>query len=73
MTVTHFDPPVDPDNQGGLNHRACDPSISIFARFLRNGEPDPWHNGTGALSAVTCPACKETEAFKAALTAAQEE
>jgi len=71
MVLVHFDAPVDPDEHEHTNVRACDPSQEITSKRRKDGEPDTWQGGTGCISAVSCPACKETQAFKDAVEAAK--
>lgn len=66
LVITHFDPPTEFPGLG-WNHRACDKEKSICAEEGPNGVPNPWHAGTGIVGVVTCPACKETPEYKAAL------
>jgi hypothetical protein len=73
LTVIHYDQLEDAENQIGVGYRACDPDMSISAQTKRGGTPDPWHQGTGHIGVVNCPACKETQAYKDAVKAAAEE
>lgn len=67
LACIHFDPPnqvqaYNPNvTHASLKCRACDPA-----------KPIAGGHGTGNPTAVTCPACKETPAFKAAIEAWQE-
>lgn len=54
----HFDPPHPAVDNVGLNTLACDPSKAV-GRYQASGDPD----------AVTCPACRLTEAWHQANTA----
>ncbi len=72
LVRTHFDAP---SHVGGMGKgfRACDETkpIQVGGDIVSGLEaPNPFHNGTGVVSAVNCSTCMETEAFKAALLAA---
>lgn len=54
LVVVHFDPPTKVAGRG-KNHPACDPKVRFGTVTLTS------HPG-----AVTCQACKETDAYKAA-------
>jgi len=55
--IIHFDPPHPVAAGAGLNHLACDPTKKIGkVNVVATGVPD----------VVNCPACRETEAWKAA-------
>lgn len=56
MSMIHYDPPMDRPASQHHNHAACDSRIKTFT--------DDAVMLTGERIAVTCPACKETEAFK---------
>lgn len=66
LHVIHFDPPEIPALMKGKNVRACEPAVAIQTPLDTRNNPTR-HGGTGDPRAVTCPQCKETEAFKAAL------
>ena len=72
LTMVHFDPPSEWPGMG-LHYRACDPSIGIQVAPAQNGMPNPWHAGTGDPRQVSCPKCKDTEAYKKALATAEDE
>lgn len=72
LTLVHFDPPTHVPGIG-KNYRACDPTVDIQAAQGGNGMPNPFHAGTGTPAAVTCPACKESAEFKAALATEEED
>ena len=66
----HFDPPSEIEGIGE-GHRACDHDKGIGAEMV-NGQPNPWHAGTGVATIVNCPACMTTDEYKTALAAMEE-
>ena len=54
--VIHLDPPHAILHSKGLGFHACDPTAQVGTKGMR---------ATGDPMAVTCPACMETDAFKA--------
>lgn len=67
--MIHFDPP-SPVPGYGLGVRACAPETAIHAPVDAFGRPRIGHGGTGDPVAVSCPACKATEAYQAAIALA---
>lgn len=55
LAVVHFDPPSKVEGRG-LGRAACDPAVKYGGDRRFTGEP----------AAVTCPACKASQAFAAA-------
>ncbi len=55
LVCIHFDAPHAVAKNRGVGHAACDPKLPI-GTVRGSGHPD----------AVSCPACRETEAFQAA-------
>lgn len=72
LVIVHFDPPTDFPGIG-QQHRACDPNKPIQAPDGPGGVPNPWHAGTGDPKVVNCPACMQTESYKAVLATAEDE
>lgn len=58
LVVLHFVPPLEKVEGMGTGYLACDPSVRVGAGNTR---------ATGDPTVVTCPGCKQTDAFKAAL------
>lgn len=70
LHIVHFDPPDEPELGKGKNYRACDPGQPITVPMTRDGKhPASRDHGTAVPQAVTCPACKQTPVYKAALSA----
>lgn len=69
--LVHFDPP-SPVPGIGLNVRACDPAKVITVASTNERKPS-WHAGTGNPKGVTCPQCKETRAYQAAIAGLDDE
>ncbi len=64
VEVIHLDPPDPILNDRGCNRAACDDRIVIGSlRDTPDGSIKP-HFGSAHKTSVTCPACKETEAYK---------
>jgi len=71
LAKIHFDPPAGVPGFG-CGHRACETTRTIAAQADAAGNPEPFHGGTGDPDAVTCPECRETEAWKQAHEAVHE-
>lgn len=67
LVVIHFDLP---DNSGARSQDATHPSLG--RRACDPGKPIRGGRGTGNPTAATCPACQDSESFKAALAAWQD-
>ncbi len=68
LTIIHYDPPSEYPGIG-MTHRACSRKEPIQASDGVNGQPNPWHAGTGSIAAVTCHECMKTPEFKKAAAA----
>lgn len=70
LVMVHFDPPTEFPGRGE-QVRACEPSKGIQCEG--GTIPNPWHAGTGSITAVTCPICRKMPIFRYAVELAENE
>lgn len=67
LVLVHFDPP-SPLPGIGMGYRACNHQRGIAVGMPSPDKPGV-HAGTGDPRSVTCPKCKESEEYTAAMAA----